>query len=371
MSAVLKPVVEEGKNLAIILAVSDELPADFYGNKKYADQLRGAIDLTKGLVYPLDEAGEKMAKADATAINKYATQFKKYINDTFKRETDEVSRWKTNQMALVNELLDNRQKTLDQFAEKRLEKLAEIRTLLVNTLLAAWDEIGVWPEYRKGDIESLVLLGSMTEGGKLTKKADGAVRTIANGNLVVQNRIINRHIMIENRCLRADINPPLSHLHFGELFFTADDATFDAKLEALVDEEVTRRAEMAERIKKQQEAETQRKIDEALKRQQAESEQYEKEKAKREAQAKWEEEQRENGSGSRLDAAKAAAKAEAESQTPASASVNGRRSVVVTAKFRFDNIRDTVSNEGVEKYLISILPDNLQKIATIQESHNA
>jgi hypothetical protein len=371
MSAVLKPVVEEGKNLAIILAVSDELPADFYSNKKYADQLRSAIESTKGLVYPLDDAGEKMAKADATAINKYATQFKKFVNDTFKRETDEVSRWKTDLMALVNELLDNRQKTLDQFAETRQAKLAEIRTKLMDTMIATWDELGVKPEFRKGDIEPFVLFGSMTEGGKLTKKAEGAVRTIANGNLAEQNRIAQRHMLIENRCLRADINPPLSYLHLGELFFTADDEAFNAKLEELVDEEITRRAEMAERIAKQQEAETQRKIDEALKRQQAESEQYEKEKAKREAQAKWEEEQRENGSGSRLDAAKAAAKAEAESQTPASASVNGRRSVVVTAQFRFDNIRDTVSNEGVEKFLLGQLPEKLQAIATIQESHNA
>jgi hypothetical protein len=351
MSAVLKPVVEEGKNLAIILAVSDELPADFYSNKKYADQLRSAIESTKGLVYPLDDAGEKMAKADATAINKYATQFKKFVNDTFKRETDEVSRWKADLMALVNELLDNRQKTLDQFAETRQARLVEIRTLLVNALLEAWDEIGVWPEYRKGDIESLVLFGSMTEGGKLTKKAEGAVRTIANGNLAAQNRIINRHMMIENRCLRADINPPLSHLHFGELFFTADDATFDAKLEALVDEEITRRAEMAVRITKQQEAETQRKINEAVERDRLARESEEKA-----AQA---------ASETKTEAPKA------EPIAPATPSVNGRRSVVVTAQFRFDGIRDTVSNEGVEKFLLGQLSEKLQAIVTIQESHNA
>jgi hypothetical protein len=347
MSAVLKPAAEEGKNLAIILAVSDELPADFYSNKKYADQLRSAIEATKGLVYPLDDAGEKMAKADATAINKYATQFKKYINDTFKHETDEVSRWKTDLMSLVNELLDNRQKTLDQFAETRQAKLAEIRTKLMDTLIATWDELGVNPEYRKGDIEPLVLFGSMTEGGKLTKKADGAVRTIANGNLAVQNRIARRHMLIENRCLRADINPPLSHLHFGELFFTADDATFDAKLEELVGEEITRRAEMADRIAKKQEAETQRKIDEAI----------ERDRLARESEEKAASEQKSETS-------------KAESPAPATPSVNGRRSVVVTAQFRFDGIRDTVSNDGVEKFLIGQLPEKLQAIATIQESRN-
>jgi hypothetical protein len=348
MNAVLKTVVEEGKNLAIILAVSDELPADFYGNKKYADQLRSAIEATKGLVYPLDDAGEKMAKADATAINKYATQFKKFVNDTFKRETDEVSRWKTDLMALVSELLDNRQKTLDQFAETRQAKLAEIRTLLMNTLLAAWDELGVKPEFRKGDIEPFVLFGSMTEGGKLTKKAEGAVRTIANGNLAEQNRIAQRHMLIENRCLRADINPPLSYLHLGELFFTADDEAFNAKLEELVDEEITRRAEMADRIAKKQEAETQRKIDEAI----------ERDRLARESEEKAASEQKSETS-------------KAESPAPATPSVNGRRSVVVTAQFRFDGIRDTVSNDGVEKFLIGQLPEKLQAIATIQESHNA
>jgi hypothetical protein len=352
MSAVLKPVNEEGKNLAIILAVSEELPADFYGNKKYADQLRSAIESTKGLVYPLDDAGEKMAKADATAINKYATQFKKFVNDTFKRETDEVAHWKADLMSLVNELLDNRQKTLDQFAETRQAKLAEIRTLLMNTLIAAWDELGVKPEYRKGDIETLVLFGSITEGGKLTQKANGAIRTIANGKLVEQNRIAQRHMLIENRCLRVDINPPLSHLHFGELFFTADDATFDAKLEALVGEEITRRAEMADRMRRQQETETQRKIDEAV-----EQDRRARENEDKAAQA---------SSELKTEAPKA------ESPAPAAIpSENGRRSVVVTAQFRFDGIRDTVSNDGVEKFLIGQLPEKLQAIVSIQESRNA
>jgi hypothetical protein len=368
MSAVLKPEQEETANaLATVLVLADQMPVDFYTNKKYKSDIQKAVEQTANLVYQQSDEGEKMMKADATAINKFATQFKRFVLDTSKRETEEVTKWKSELQGFIDQLLKNRQSAIDQFEEVRLAKLAEIRGKLAETLVSAWDELGVKPEFRKGDVEPMVKMGAITETGKLTQKANGAVRTIANGNLAEQNRIAQRHMLIENRCLRADINPPLSHLHFGELFFTADDETFNSKLEALVDEEITRRAEMAERIKKQQEADTQRRIDDALKQQQDEAERKQKEKDDRDAQAKWEEQQREYGSGSRLDAAKA----EAESRDPASTSVNGRRSVIVTAQFRFDGIRDTVSNDGVEKFLLGQLPEKLQAIVSIQESRNA
>jgi hypothetical protein len=352
MSAVLKPEQEETANaLATVLVLSDQMPADFYTNKKYKSDIQKAVEQTANLVYPQSDEGEKMMKADATAINKFAAQFKRFVLDTYKRDTEEVTKWKSESQGFIDQLLKNRQSAIDQFEEVRLAKLAEIRGKLAETLVSAWDELGVKPEFRKGDIEPMVKMGSITETGKLTQKANGTVRTIANGNLAEQNRIAQRHMLIENRCLRADINPPLSHLHFGELFFTADDETFNSKLEALVDEEITRLAEMADRLRRQQETETQRKIDEAVERDRRALENEEK------------------AAQSAIEPKTEAPQAEL--PAPAAPSENGRRSVVVTAQFRFDGIRDTVSNDGVEKFLLGQLPEKLQAIVSIQESRNA
>lgn len=352
MSAVLKP-EGDSKDLAAVLILAEQMPADFRSNAKYKRDILTAIQTTANLVYPQTDEGEKAMKADATAINKFATQFKRFTLDTVKRDTEEVTKWKTGMQQLIDQLLQNRQSAIDQFEEVRLAKLAEIRGKLAEALILAWDELGVIPEFRKGDVEPWVKSGSVTETGKLTQKSNSAVRTIANGNLVVQNRIAHRHMLIENRCLRADINPPLSHLHFGELFFMANDAEFDTKLEELVEEEIARRAEMADRIKKQQEEETQRRIDDALKQQQDEADRIARETAEKAANEQ-----------------KAAAPQVA-APAPSAPSVNGRRSVIVSAQFRFDGIRDTVSNEGVEKFLLGQLPEKLQAIVSIQESRNA
>lgn len=353
MSTVLKP-AEDTTDLSTVLVLATQMPADFRSNAKYKRDILSAIQTTANLVYPQTDEGEKAMKADAAAINKFAAQFKRFTLDTVKRDTEEVTRWKSEFQGLIYQLLQNRQSALDQFEEARLAKLAEIRSKIMDSLIASWDRYQVKPEYRQGDIEPLVKNSAITESGNLTKKTTESIVVIVQGNLEKQNRTATRYMLIENRCLRADINPPLSHLHFGELFFTADDETFNAKLEALVDEEITRRTEMEARIKKQQEVETQRRIDEALKQQQAEADLIARESAEKSA------------SEQKTEVPKVV-----ETPAPSAPSVNGRRSVIVTAQFRFDGIRDTVSNEGVERFLIGQLSEKLQAIITIQESRNA
>ncbi len=286
MSAVLKEIVTfEPKGLIEILTVSDQLPADFYTNPAYDKQLDKAIEATNNLVYTLDDDGEKAAKADATNINKFSTLFDKYIAATFKQQTESVSAWRDGKKAKTKILLNNRQRLIDQFAAKRQEKLNDITDTVTKELLVRRIEKGIKEAFRNGaDLSAIIkLTGTMTEGGQLTKKAKDFITSIVASDLAEQNRIEARHLTLEVRCLREDINPPLTHAHFGTVFYAADEF-FNEKLEELIATEKQRRAEIEARIIRQQEAQKQKEIANALKAQQAESDRIAKEKAEAEKQ---------------------------------------------------------------------------------------
>ena len=398
--------VIEPKSLACVLVIDDQMPDDFFTNTDYDKRLDAAIYATKDLAYSLDDSGEKQAKNDATSINKFATLFDKFIAGTFKAQTESVSLWRDNKKKKTKELLANRQRLIDQFAEKRQERLDSITTLLANTLAEYRIEIGLRTEfYGEYDLSPMVKLsGTLTDGGKLTSKALGFVKTIANGKLTIQQRFDSRILILENRCLRAEIIPPLTQVHLGAVMLAEDDI-FNAKVDELVNAEIERRTEMATRIKKQNEADNQKKINDALKTQQDEANRITRENAQKETVA-------DNVTASPKQAANEAEKVTPESlrktadsiaqgaqyadrnedrnrelasaaklrnqaneleqqsaKQSAGASVN--RTVIITATFEFTEITERTSNEGVEKFFRSKLPEQMQSKLSSLSSCNA
>lgn len=370
-------------DLAKILIIGDQLPDDFYLNPIYDQNLDRAIAETQSLVYTIDETGEKAAKSDATSINKFATLYDKFISTTFKRETEQVATWRDGKKAKTKRLLENRQRIIDQFAEQRAKKLEAIRSMLADQLTEYRQEIGVKSDYFSGaDITPMVkLTGSMTDGGKLTKSAVDFLKSIATSELSEQNRIEARALMLENRCLKEGINPPLSKVHFGTVFF-AEESIFAEKLEQLIVAEIERKVEMEERIRKQQEAENERKLAAALKAQQDEANRVAFELVKKQQQEAIEIEQAKVRAEEfskkpdepvsqavtqmRVESAIAEKrKSEFDQKHP---NVPGKRTVTVCVDFRFDGISETVTNAGVAKYLIGLLPEKLQAIATVVEA---
>jgi hypothetical protein len=260
----------EQKSLIELLVIHDQLPADFYTNPAYDAQLDKAIEASSNLVYTLDDDGEKKAKADATSINKFSTMVDKFVTATYKAQTEAAAQWRDGKKLKIKLLRDNRQRLIDLHEEKRNERLTLIRTLLTDCLNELYGN-DVKAEFRKGDIEPMVKFSSLTPGGKLTAGALKFCKGIYDADLGEQKRIEARHLLLENRCLRAEINPPLTQAHFGTVFYASDEI-FNEKLEQLIAAEVERKAEMEERIRKQTEAENQRKTEQALAEQKAELE---------------------------------------------------------------------------------------------------
>ena len=163
--------------------------------------------------------------------------------------------------------------------------------LLVQERLLTWAQLGVASEFCKATVDDLVKLGSVTSKGCLTKAAITEIENRCKQDKAQQDKIASRLMELENRCLRAEILPPLSPASIAS-FLHADDAVFFGNLDKIVNAEIDRKAEAEERLRRKLEAEKQQAIDDALREQQAEANRLANEQAQKEAGARHEAERK-------------------------------------------------------------------------------
>lgn len=247
----------------LALKLPEVTAVEFFSKPNYEIELDNAVELTTGLVYDLEN--EQAMKADATAINQFATQVDKLIASAYKELTESAGNRRTLLKSKTKKLFDNRQSIIDQFSEKREAKLVEIKSKLISALNDGWVINDVSLKFRKSSVDALVKLnGVLTPSGALTKSVSSEINRLVAEDKAAQTQYETRLMLIENKCLRAEINPPLTVESFGESIY-ADDFTFNDKLDVLIDIELKRRAETVERVKRELEAENQRKLDHAIK----------------------------------------------------------------------------------------------------------
>ena len=293
MSAVLKEYIQElaiveNKSLAEILVISDELPADFYKNTElYQKNLEAAIASAKSLVHDISDEGRKLAKADAALIRKFAKQNKSFSMTVFKSLTEKIGGWKGLIYAKADQLEAEADSIISRFSEHEAKQL-EFITKVVNAALTSQRTLkNIEPKFMvTHDLSALIkLTGTLTPGQQLTKKANDFIDKVVDKELLNQSRYHSRVMELENLCLRADINPPLTEAHLGAVFFAEDDV-FRAKANELITTEIARKTEMELRIEAKNKADNQKKIDDALAAQQAETNRIANEKIKVEEPAK-------------------------------------------------------------------------------------
>lgn len=263
--------VIEAKNLVELLIIPEQMPDDYYSNPVHVERMDSAIDMANSLVYQLDEDGRKKANGDIALFRKYAKTNKSWALNVFRSVTEKAKSWQDTVYGKSGLLESAADGIKSRFDELEADKLKQITCLMLNLLASYRDEIGVKPEYQQSNKLAGVakLSGFLTDSGKLTTKAIGLVKTIANGELAEQTRIEARLLLLENACLKAEITP-LQKEHFGSVFY-ADENLFQEKLQELINVELSRKAEMEDRIRRQQEAENQRILDAKLAEQQAEA----------------------------------------------------------------------------------------------------
>lgn len=290
MSAVLKEVVtSENTNIAELLVVGEQMPADFYINSDTHKKWLGkAIDQTKDLVYPVDDEGIKEGAEVVTSINVLVRKVTSWNAAAYKQETEAAASKRSEYKVLLDTLSANGARIKDQAAEQLKKKLDDIKIQLLAEIDRQRTELGIRNEFinLSANLTPIVKLsGTLTPKGALTTKAAGFLKNIVNGELFYQQQHDGRLLILENRCLREEINPPLSPEYIGAAFKGTDEE-FNARVEALIKIELDRRAETIARVERENAAANQKKIDDALKAQQAEANRLAKEAAEQERQAK-------------------------------------------------------------------------------------
>jgi len=270
--------------LSKILEIADEQPLDFYKNSSaYIAKLDSAIGIAESLVYPLDDDGRKQAKNDVALIRKYSKLNKFWALNVFRSVTEKYKSWQDEIYGKSSKLDAAGESIINRFEKMEAEKLKIITEMMQELLDKYRLDNCVKPEFHGKDklVNVAKLSGFMTEGGKLTTKATNIVKALYTNEIAEQNRIESRLLMLENACLKAEITP-LQKEHFGSVFY-AEESLFQEKLQELINVELSRKAEMEARIKRQQEAENKRILDAKLAEQQAEANRIAKEELAKQA----------------------------------------------------------------------------------------
>jgi len=183
----------------------------------------------------------KEAKETATELNKIKTDLDtrrkeaiKYVSAPIKTADDQMKE-------CVKLVADGRQEILDQvakFDQVRLDGLKEELTGRRDRLRA---DAGIQPEFHGAadDLSDLVKHGSLTATDRLTSKAAQAVADRVNAELQLQQTVERRLLELENASYRAGLAAPLKKAHV-EHFLRADEDTYQAKLNELLETEVER-----------------------------------------------------------------------------------------------------------------------------------
>lgn len=224
--------------------------------------ITGNFDAVKQYVSDELQRYDVVVTTDTLAdCKKLATQLNKMANEIKARGkaiTDEAAQPIT--------LIKDQIAEIVQMCQAGREKLtAQVKTFedetrkLCDQLLAAcraelWESTGVQPEFRRAQYADLVILTNVTGKGALTAKAKQEVQARVNADKQLQDQTEKRLLMLENVCLKAGMIASLTRAHV-ETFLFADDATYQQRLDAMIESELERQRATEQRLREQQAAE--------------------------------------------------------------------------------------------------------------------
>ncbi len=261
--------VIEAKSLVDFLSLSEQSQEHLY-SELTQQEIDKKIALTDNLVYEPNEAGEKSMNADATAINKFATLLDKTSAAIFKRRTESANADRTITKGQVERLKNNRSRAIAQFEELKTARLQAIKETLVDALNAAWQEKEVACAFMKSlapEPKESLLTDKGVLKSAVKKLIDELAQTDKNAQIEHESRVKD----VEIACRRAGISTPFDPETIGPALYDKDKAVFQARLERLIGLDASRKLEIEAKIIRDQEAQKQREIDEALRTQQAEA----------------------------------------------------------------------------------------------------
>lgn len=167
------------------------------------------------------------------------------------------------QIAGLNLIVQNgRTEILNQVKVFEEKTLQDINDLIVTKEYQEYEVQELGEEYQGINFSDLILLGSITKGGSLTKKVSDEIETRIAKAKAVERSVEIRLLQLENECYKAGLRVPLSAEYIKE-FLKAEDAVYKERLENLIKIELSRQTQADNRAQIEHDNEKQRLIDEA------------------------------------------------------------------------------------------------------------
>ena len=190
----------------------------------------------------------------AAEINKT----KKLISDERKRVAGEagleVKAFEDQMKALEKICTDGYDLLKSQTDEFDLAKKAEHLQIIKEALAAAWEAVGVEPEFRRAAVDDLASLTAVTPKGSLTKATKTTMDSRVAEDKSLQDRTNMRLVLLENQSLKAGLVAPLDRNHVAAFLFAPDDV-YQKRLDAIIQSEIQRQQAAQERARNDQLAE--------------------------------------------------------------------------------------------------------------------
>lgn len=241
-------------NIAILdLEVNSTLPVINGNFDAVKSQL---IEGLKQYDLVIDEDGVKTAKAMATEINKLSGQIKAVIKTEADKLSTPIDDLKTKGNELINLCQTSRQKLLDQTVIFENKTKAECLTLLQKELQTQYSKYGVNAEFQTVTVEDLAIISNKTKTG-LAKKAVDAVCDRVFEAKKFQEKIEYRLTTLMGVCLDKGLKVSLTRENINHFLMANDDSTYDAKLNSLIANELTRQKVIEEKARQEVEVKIQ------------------------------------------------------------------------------------------------------------------
>lgn len=189
------------------------------------------------------EDGVKDAKATATEINKLKGELASRRKAAADEAKAPIAAFEDQIKTLESQCEDARQGILSQVKKYEDRVRVQARELLQSVREYLWHNLEVEKRHQRADIDDLVKLSAVTAKNNLSKAARETLETRVREDKARQDKVRMRLLELENASYRAGLGAPLTEDHVHRVL-EADDETYAAELQRILDAEL-RREQMA------------------------------------------------------------------------------------------------------------------------------
>lgn len=225
----IKQLVKEDVNKSIVEFIQGELSKDEFSFIVTADNLKFAKDkmaeLNKSKSF-IDEFRKEKVNSESVAIDTFKENIKAYIS-------------------LIDEKREQIKRDVDVFETETKKAIAKELSLYADELIK---KNGLRYEFTQVDTVDLIVFGSVTPSGALTKKARESIEGRVMACKAKQDRYDMRLLQLENISYKSGLESPLTLTHVQGIIYLEDDAVYSLMLDSLIASEIERQNVIKESI---------------------------------------------------------------------------------------------------------------------------